>query len=81
MSNFEKKQIEMELRAFATRNFERPADCKNLDQVRFYIGELIQKINDMRTHGSHIPDYAYTLLAQYNARQNSMLYKDFAKSY
>jgi hypothetical protein len=80
MSEFEKKTLELELKAFASKNFERPADCKNLDQVRFYIRELCVRIEDYQNRFNYAPELAYTLLAQYNARQNSMLYKTFVNS-
>lgn len=81
MTEFEKKSIEMELRAFVSRNFERPSDCANLAQVRFYVQELCVRIEDYKKRFNYAPEFAYTLLAQYNARQNSILYKDFASSY
>jgi hypothetical protein len=77
MSEFEKKTLELELKAFASKNFERPSDCKNLDQIRFYIRELCVRIEDYEKRFNYAPEIAYTLLAQYNARQNSMLYKTF----
>jgi hypothetical protein len=81
MSEFEKKFLEMELKAFTSKNFERPADCENLEQVRFYIKELCSKIEEYKKRYDYAPELAYTLLAQYNARQNGMLYKDFVNSY
>ena len=81
MSEFEKKKMELELKAFAGKNFERPSDCKNLDQVRFYIQELCQKIEECKRQFSYVPEFAYTLLAQYNARQNALLYKEFVNTY
>lgn len=80
MSEFEKKTLELELKAFASKNFERPSDCKNLDQVRFYIRELCLRIEDYQKRFNYAPELAYTLLAQYNARQNSMLYKTLVNS-
>lgn len=81
MSDFEKKTLEMEFKAFATRNFERPSNCENLEQVRFYIKELCLKMEEHRKLAAFIPEVAYVLLAQYNAKQNSMLYKEFVNSY
>jgi hypothetical protein len=81
MSEFEKKSLELELKAFVAKNFERPADCDNLEQVRFYIRELCVKIEDYQKRLNYAPELAFTLLAQYNARQNSMLYKDYVNSY
>jgi hypothetical protein len=81
MSEFERKKIEMDLKVFASRNFERPSACENLTQIRFYVSELCRKIEEYRERFNYVPDDAYTLLAQYNARQNSMLYRDFVNSY
>jgi hypothetical protein len=81
MSEFEKKALELELKSFVSKNFDRPADCENLDQVRFYIRELCLKIEDYQKRFNYAPELAFTLLAQYNARQNSMLYKDYVNSY
>ena len=80
MSEFEKKTLELELKAFASKNFERPSACKNLDQVRYYIQELCNKIEDYHQRYDYAPELAYTLLAQYNARQNSMLYNVLVNS-
>jgi hypothetical protein len=81
MSEFEKKKIEMELKAFTTNNFERPNACRNPEQVRFYIHELCSKIEELRNSFNYVPDSAYALLAQYTARQNSFVYKEFVSSY
>jgi len=80
MSEFEKKTLELELKAFTSKNFERPSACKNLDQVRYYIQELCNKIEDYHRRYDYAPALAYTLLAQYNARQNSMLYNAFVNN-
>ena len=81
MSEFEKKTLELELKSFAAKNFERPADCKDPEQIRFYIRELCSKIEDYERRFNYAPEIAYTLLAQYNARQNSMIYKNYVNSY
>ena len=81
MTEYEKKYLEMELKSFVSKNFERPSECVNLDQVRFYVNELCLKIEDYKKRFNYAPEAAYTLLAQYNARQNAMLYKEFVSSY
>jgi hypothetical protein len=81
MSDYEKKFLEMELKSFTSKNFEKPSDCENLEQVRFYIKELCSRIDDYKKRFNYAPEHAYTLLAQYNAKQNSMLYKDFVSTY
>lgn len=81
MSEFEKKSLEMELKVFASRNFERPTDCRNLDQIRFYIRELCMKIEEYQKRFNYVPGTAYALLAQYNAQQNSIIHKEFLRTY
>jgi hypothetical protein len=81
MSDFEQKKIEMELNRFTSTNFERPSACENLEQVRFYVNELCNVIREHETKFSYVPATAYSLLAQYNARQNSMLYQEFITTY
>jgi hypothetical protein len=81
MSNFERKKIKMELKAFTARNFEKPSDCKNLDQIRFYVNELAQRIVQLERTVAYVPDWAYTLLAQYNSVQNRFIHAEFHNSY
>lgn len=81
MSDYERKKIELERRAFASRNFAKPMDCKNPDQVRFYGEELCQKTDAPERGFKHVPEWAYDLLAQYNAVQNRLLYVEFKNSY
>lgn len=81
MTAYEKKKLEMEMRDFASRNFEKPAACKNLEQVRFYVKELCAKIEALEKQFNYVPECAYALLAQYNARQNSLLHSEFKSVY
>ncbi len=81
MTPYETKKLEMELKQFTTNNFEKPAQCRNLEQVQFYVKELCAKIQELQLQYNYVPDFAYTLLAQYNARQNSLIQKDFASQY
>ncbi len=81
MSEFEKKHLELEVKNFASRNFVRPSECRNLDQIRFYIHELCEKIEDYRRRFNYVPLTAYSLLSQYNSRQNSMLYRDYIRNH
>lgn len=71
----------MELRSFTSKNFEKPSDCKNLDQIRFYVKELCLKIENLEVNGQYVPQWAYALLAQYNDRQNSMIHLEFRNMY
>ena len=81
MTPFERKKLEVELRSFASRNFEKPSECKNLDQIRFYVQELCSKIEEYQNRFSYVPSWAYGLLAQYNALQNSMIEKEPKSNY
>ena len=81
MSEYERKKIDMELKSFTVKNFEKPADCKNLDQIRFYVKELCLRIEDLESRCHYVPQWAYSLLAQYNARQNSIIHMEFRNTY
>ena len=81
MSDYELRKIEMDLKLFTTRNFMRPGECRNLDQVRFYVRELCLKIEELEERFNYVPTWAYSLLAQYNARQNSLIHVEFRNSY
>lgn len=81
MSDYEKKKLEMELKNFTSRNFVRPGECRNLDQIRFYVRELCQKIEEYESRFNYVPQTAYSLLAQYNIVQNRMLLAEFKNAY
>ena len=72
MSAYERLRIEEELKVFATRNFEKPSVCRNLDQIRFYSAELCLKIAEYESKFNFAPAWAYGLLEQYMIRQNSL---------
>jgi hypothetical protein len=81
MSDYEQRKIEMELKTFTSRNFVRPSDCRNLEQIRFYIRELCLKIEEFEGKFNYVPHSAYSLLAQYNSRQNTIINVDFRSTY
>ena len=81
MTHVDRKKVESELNAFALRNFEKPADCKDLEQIRFYVRELCLKIEELERRFEYVPSSAYKLLAQYNSRQNSIINKNFSNTY
>jgi hypothetical protein len=81
MTEYEQKKIEMELKAFTSKNFEKPSDCKNAEQIRFYVQELCNRIQDLEHRFNYAPDWAYALLAQYNAKQNVMITVAFRSAY
>jgi hypothetical protein len=81
MSDFEKRKLEMDLRSFTTKNFERPSDCRDINQIRFYVNELCIKIDDYERRFNFVPSWAYSLLSQYNTAQNQMIDRNFRKAY
>ena len=81
MSDYEKKRLDAEFKKFTNSNFEAPANCRNIDQIRFYVKELCVKIDEYEKRFSYVPQWAYLLLAQYNLEQNKLLYIDFQKAY
>ncbi len=81
MNAYEQKRLEMDLMNFANRNFERPSDCRNTDQIRFYVRELCTKIEDYEKRFNYVPAWAYSLLTQYNNVHNQMVQIQFAKLY
>ena len=81
MSGYERNKIELELRISITKNLKKPSECNNLDQIRFYVAELCSKIQELKDKCNYVPDWAYTLLAQYNDKQNLMLYAEFKNAY
>lgn len=81
MSEYERQKIDLKLRQFANRHFEKPPNCKNLEQIRYYIHELCQVIEAYEKRCNYVPKWIYSLLAEYNARQNSFLCEDFTKTY
>lgn len=81
MGIFDRTKVENELTNFTSRNFEKPADCKDLEQIRFYVRELCEKIEELEKRFEYVPSAAYTLLAQYNSKQNSIINGEFNKTY
>lgn len=73
MNDYERKRIEMELKSFTARNLEKPSECKNLAQLRFYVSELCAKIEEYQSRFNYVPGWVFGLLAQYNAKQNQMI--------
>ncbi len=77
MNEHLRTQIDQEFELFTRRNFESPMSCRNLDQIRFYVHELCLKIDELESRFHYVPHGAFTLLAQYNACQNTMSHVDF----
>lgn len=81
MSDHEMKRLDGELYNFTSRNFEKPTDCRDLEQTRFYVKELCEKISEYERKFNYVPDWAYLLLAQYNNVQNTMIHRVFVTAY
>lgn len=81
MSEYERKKVETELKTFTSRNFVRPSECRNIEQIRFYVRELCLKIEEFEGKFNYVPSSAYSLLAQYNSRQNAMIHVEFRSSH
>lgn len=81
MTDYEKTKLDVAFRSFTIRNFEKPNDCRNLNQLRYYVRELCLKIEEYDTKFHYVPEWAYALLTQYNQKQNSLLLQDFHKTY
>lgn len=81
MDKMERQRIDQELRDFAARNFKSPNKCNDLNQLRFYVGELSMKIEDLKHRFNYVPHTAYSLLAEYNAKQNRIIGMDFRRTY
>ncbi len=81
MNKHNTRKSEIDFLNFTKRNFESPSNCRNIDQIRFYVRELCLKIEDHEKRFNYVPAWAYSLLTQYNHVHNQLLYVQFAKSY
>lgn len=67
--------------SFTLSEFKKPSDCKDLEQIRFYVRQLCLKIEELEKQFGEVPPSAYSLLAQYNSKQNSLIYKNGGDSH
>lgn len=81
MSNYEKNQLESDFKRFTSTHFEKPSNCKNLEQVQFYVKDLTLKITEFKKSFNYVPEYAYSLLSDYNASQNKLIFRNFKRVY
>jgi hypothetical protein len=81
MTDYERKKIEMELKVFASKHLEKPSEYRNPDQVRFYVKAMAKEIETLKKKCNYAPPWAYTMPAQCNAMQNSLLFAEFTNSY
>ena len=81
MTRFEQKSLDLEFSKFTRMNFDKPQKCKSIDQIRYYMKELSDKINDLKRSFNYVPTSAHILLSQYNAAQNRLIHKNFQEVY
>ena len=81
MTKFEKKKRAFEFNKFVKMHFEKPSNCKDAQQVGYYIQELSAKIEELKDAWGYVPDEAYRLLHQYSQLHRKLTYADFINSY
>jgi len=81
MTDFEKRDLDPALIEFAHRNFMKPGECRNLDQVRYYANELCQKIEEYYARFQYVPVWAFVLLSQYKHVQIHLVHKNLRPIY
>lgn len=81
MTGFEKKRLEFDFFGFVKKNFVKPQQCKNIEELQFYVKELSDKIEQMKGRYDYVPEAAYKLLSEYNRLQNKMLFAQFKNTY
>lgn len=75
MTAYEKVRIDQEMRVFALKSFEKPAFCRNAEQVRYYSTEWRAKIAEYESQYNFVPAWAYALLEEYLSKETMMLEK------
>jgi hypothetical protein len=80
ISDFEKKKIELEVKSLASK-FKKPAECKDSELIRRYLGELSKMVEEYETQFHYVPTSLYTLLAQYNQAHTRILHTSFVNDY
>ena len=81
MNRFEQKKLDVEFARFTKMNFDKPQHCRNIDQIRYYMNELSEKIQELKRSFNYVPTSAHVLLSQYNAAQNRLIHKNFQEAY
>jgi len=71
-----KTRVDHQFDRFFKRHFEQPQKCRNVDQVRFYLGEISRKIEEYRRLYNYVPDKAEELLQSYKKLYNRMVHSD-----
>ena len=81
MTRFEQKKLDLEFGRFTKMNFDKPQNCKSIGQIRYYMNELSDKINELKNSFNYVPSSAHVLLSQYNAAQNRLIHRNFQEVY
>ena len=81
MTQFQKKRLDVEFTKFTKMNFDKPQNCRNIDQIRYYMNELSAKIQEFKNSFNYVPNSAHILLSQYNAAQNKLIHRNFQEAY
>lgn len=81
MTQFEQKKLEVEFNRFARMNFDKPSQCRSVGQIRYYVQELSNKIQELKKSFGYVPASAHVLLSQYNAVQNKLIHQNFREVY
>ena len=72
-------KVDLQFERFYKRHFESPGNCRNTDQVRFYLGEIVRKIEEYRQAYGYVPEKANALLESYKRLYNRMVHADKVK--
>ena len=81
MTRFEQKKLDVEFARFTKMNFDKPQNCRNIGQIRYYMNELSEKIQELKRSFNYVPASAHILLSQYNAEQNRLIHRNFQEAY
>lgn len=81
MSTYEKKQIDTDFKKFTSLNFEKPAKCKSIRQLQYYVQELTRKIKELKSRFNYVPEKAFVLLTDYNKMVNNLIFKNYQEVY
>ncbi|MCA6078859.1 hypothetical protein [Fulvivirga sedimenti] len=79
MNSKDKIRVDLQFDRFYQRHFDAPPACRNIDQVRFYLGELVRKIEEYKESYEYVPVKALALLAKYKQLYNRMVHSDKVK--
>jgi len=80
VSDYEIEQLEIDFNKFTIRHFDEPSECRNIEQVQFYIQGLSIKIEEFKSRFKFVPDNAYVLLNEYNASQSKLVFRKFRQT-